>query len=54
MKEKVIYIRCNEDTFNEWRIFVAAKNFKDYEQALKFLLDFYKTMRAETFSSKRG
>jgi len=53
MKEKVIYIRCGEETFREWRLFVVSKSFKNYEEALRYLLALYKSIDVETFRGKK-
>jgi len=41
MKERRIIIKCSEKTQKMWRIFVVEKGFKNYEEALKFLLSLY-------------
>ena len=55
MKTKVIYIRCSPETSTRFRVFVARKGFKNYEEALNYLLDHYERTRiieVEVFGQK--
>ena len=55
MKSKVIYIRCTPETFRRFRVFVAEKGFKNYEEALNYLLEHYERTRivdVEVFGQK--
>jgi hypothetical protein len=37
--ESVLFIRCDRETFRKFRVFVVQNDFKNYEEALKFLLE---------------
>ncbi len=39
MKEKVLYIRCSDQTRRRFKEFVAKLGFKTAEDALNYLLD---------------
>ena len=39
MKTKRIVIRCTEETWRRWRVFIASKGFRNSEEALNYLLD---------------
>jgi len=49
-KERLI-IKCSPELKREFREF--ALDFKNYEEALKFLLSYYKGVKVETFESKK-
>ena len=42
VKSRVIYIRCSEETFKQWRVFTAEEGFSDYEKALRELMKAYR------------
>ena len=44
-KDRVIFIRCSEETYRSWRVFTAKEGFKDYEKALKALMDVYEWVK---------
>ena len=47
-KEKTkIIIRCTPETKRKFRMFVASKGFRNSEEALLFLLEFYEKPRVE-------
>jgi hypothetical protein len=37
-RNRVIFIRCTEDTYRDFRVFVADRGFTNTEDALKFLV----------------
>ena len=49
-KERLI-IKCSPELKRRFRAF--ALDFKNYEEALKFLLSYYKGVKVETFESKK-
>jgi len=55
VKTEVIVIRCTPETKRRFRMFVASKGFRNSEEALLFLLDFYEKPRVEVevFGPKR-
>ena len=55
MKTRKIIIRCTEETWRRWRVFVASRGFENYEKALNYLLDQVERRwepEAEVFSPK--
>ena len=49
-KERLI-IKCSPELKRRFRAF--ALDFKNYEEALKFLLDYYEGVRVEIFEGKK-
>jgi hypothetical protein len=36
---KILFIRCSDETFRKFRLYTVQNDFKNYEQALNFLLE---------------
>lgn len=56
MKTKKIVIRCTEETWRRWRVFIVSKGFRNSEEALNYLLDKVEKRwepEAEVFSPKK-
>lgn len=52
MKDERIIIRCSSGTKRRFKVLVAEKGFKDYEEALKYLLELHErfgNIRVEVF-----
>ena len=37
-KTRELRIRCSEETYREFKVFIAEMGFKNYEEGLKYLL----------------
>jgi len=49
VKLRKIIIRCDEDLYRRWRMFVAENDFKYYSEALDYLLSLRRTPRIEKY-----
>jgi len=38
-RTEVIFIRCSKNTYRKFKLFVAEKGFRNYEEALIYLLN---------------
>jgi len=39
MKKRRIVIKCKEETWRRWKVFIASRGFRNAEEALNYLLD---------------
>lgn len=48
-KTRKIIIRCNEELYRKWSTFVAESGFKNYEEALDYLLSLRRAPKIERY-----
>ena len=48
-KTRKIIIRCGEELYKKWKVFVAEGGFKDYAEALDHLLSLRRAPKIERY-----